>query len=160
MGMRLTVVMVRAEELDRLARDPSELLQLLLHGSPDSRLTMDKEWHGIHYLLTGEPWPVDHPLGRVIFGADDIGDNLGYGPARTLTVEQVLQIATQLSQTTAEDLRGRYDVGAMTEAMIYPEVWQREGTAALDWLLVGYQRLVRFYTEASSKGYAVVLAIL
>ncbi len=80
MGMRLSLVVVRAEELDRLSRDPAELFQLLLHGSPDGRLNMDKEWHGIHFLLTGEPWPVDHPLGMAIFGADDIGDNLGYGP--------------------------------------------------------------------------------
>ena len=78
----------------------------------------------------------------------------------SLTVEQVRQIATKLSQASAEELRGRYDVPAMTEAMIYPEVWQREGTAALDWLLVGYQRLVKFYTHASSQEYAVVLAIL
>jgi hypothetical protein len=76
MGMRLSLVMVRAEEFERLSQDPSALFQLLLHGRPDSRLTMAKEWHGIHFLLTGEPWRVDHPRGMVILGGDEIGDSL------------------------------------------------------------------------------------
>jgi hypothetical protein len=95
-----------------------------------------------------------------IFGADEIGDNLGYGPARTLSVEQVKEVAIKLSETSTEVLRGRYDVRAMTEGMIYPEVWEREGIAALDWLMAGYHQLVEFYRQASNRGYAVVLAIL
>jgi uncharacterized protein DUF1877 len=75
------------------------------------RLSLEKQWRGIHFLLTGE-------------------------------------------------LRGRYDVRVMTEAMNYPEVWQREGAAALEWVLAGYKRLVEFHTRALSQGYVVVLAIL
>jgi hypothetical protein len=160
MGMRLSLAMISAEELDRLSRDPSQVVPLLLYPRPEIHLAMDKEWHGIQFLLTGEPWPVSNPLGMVIFGANEIGENLGYGPARTLTVEQVKEVATKLSDTSTEVLRGRYDVRAMTEEMIYPEVWEREGNAALDWLMAGYQRLVEFYQQASNRGYAVVVAIL
>jgi hypothetical protein len=160
MGMRLSLTMVPAEELDRLSRDPSQVVPLLLNPRPGISLAMDKEWHGIQFLLTGEPWPASNPLGMVIFGANEIGENLGYGPARTLTVEQVKDVATKLSETSTEVLRGRYDVRAMTEEMIYPEVWEREGNAALDWLMVGFHRLVEFYKQASNRGHAVVLAIL
>jgi hypothetical protein len=160
MGMRLSLAMVAPEELDRISRDPSQVVPLLLHPRPEIHLAMDKEWHGIQFLLTGEPWPVSNPLGMAIFGADEIGDNLGYGPARTLSVEQVKEVAIKLSETSTEVLRGRYDVRAMTEGMIYPEVWEREGIAALDWLMAGYHQLVEFYRQASNRGYAVVLAIL
>jgi len=160
MGMRLTLVMVRAEEIERLSREPPALVQLLFDGDTECRLTLDKEWHGIHFLLTGEPVPDDRPLGMVIFGADDVGDNLGYGPARSVSVEQVHQVATELCRVSAGDLRARYDATAMARAMIYPDVWERDGDAALDWLLAAYERLVTFYTRASADGYAVVLAIL
>jgi hypothetical protein len=160
MGMRLSLAMVTSEELDRLSRDPSQVAPLLLHRRPEIHLAMEKEWHGIQFLLTGEPWPVSNPLGMVIFGANEIGEDLGYGPARTLTVEQVKEVATKLFETSTEILRSRYDVRAMTEEKIYPEVWEREGNAALDWLMAGYQRLVDFYMLASNRGYAVVLAIL
>jgi hypothetical protein len=160
MGMRLTLVMVRAEEIDRLSREPRALVELLLQGDTECRLTMDKEWHGIHFLLTGEPVPDDNPLGMVIFGAEDVGDNLGYGPARSLTVEQVQRVATELSRISVGDLRARYDATAMAREMIYPDVWERDGDAALDWLLGGYERLQTFYARASADGYAVVLAIL
>jgi hypothetical protein len=160
MGMRLSLAMVTPEELGRLSRDPSQVAPLLLHRQPEIHLAMEKEWHGIQFLLTGEPWPISNPLGMVIFGENDIGQDLGYGPARTLTVEQVKEVAAKLSEISTEILRGRYDVRAMTEEKIYPEVWEREGNAALDWLMAGYQRLVDFYMRASNRGYAVVLAIL
>ena len=128
--MRLSLAMVTSEELDRLSRDPSQVVSLLLHPRPEIHLSMDKEWHGIQFLLTGEPWPMSNPLGMAIFGADEIGENLGYGPARTLTVEQVKEVTTKLSETSTIVLRGRYDVQAMTKEMIYPEVWEREGNAA------------------------------
>jgi hypothetical protein len=48
----------------------------------------------------------------------------------------------------------------MARAMIYPDVRERDGDGALDWLLAAYVRLATFYIRASNEGYAVVLAIL
>jgi hypothetical protein len=161
MGMRLSLSMVAADEPPRFAEDAAALLRLLTQSDEGGVLLhMDKEWHGIHFLLTGEPWPSGHPLGMAVFGAEDVGDNLGYGPARALTVDQVHYIANELSQISAEALRQRYDAQLMMKEMIYPEVWQREGQEALEWLVSGFQRLVTFYSAASSQQKAVILAIL
>jgi hypothetical protein len=157
MGMRLSLLMVGADSPPRFAEG---LFRLLTQADEGVRLSLDKEWHGIHFLLTGEPWPSGNPLGIAVFGADDVGDNLGYGPARALTVDQVHYVANELTQIAAENLRQRYDPQLMMKEMIYPEVWLREGEEALEWLMSGFQRLFRFYSTASSQQKAVILAIL
>src|SRR5664279_112900 len=160
MGMRLSLVMVGTDEPPRLAEDAAGLFRRLTQADENAGLHMDKEWHGIHFLLTGEPWPSAHPLGMAVFGAEDVGDNLGYGPARSLTVDQVQYVANELSQIAPEELRSRYEPQRMMQEMIYPEVWEQEGHEALEWLMTGFQRLVRFYLIASREQKAMILVIL
>jgi hypothetical protein len=160
MGMRLSLVMVGTDEPQRFAGDTAGLFRLLTQSDERVLLHMEKKWHGIHFLLTGEPWPLSHPLGIAVFGAEDVGEDLGYGPARTLTVDQVHYVASELSLLSADAVRKRYDAQLMMKEMIYPEVWQREGQEALEWLMSGFERLVRFYSTASDEQKAVILAIL
>jgi hypothetical protein len=159
-GMRLTLVMVAPDQVPELSRDEKALSELLFGGTPDARLEMDKEWHGIQFLLNGDPWSTRGTYGLVIFGGKEIGADLGYGPARVLTPRQVKDIASNLETLPIEQLRRRYDPKAMTRAEIYPGVWEREGPQALEWLLVGYRKLVDFYARAAAQGKAVILAIV
>jgi Domain of unknown function (DUF1877) len=57
---------------------------------------MDKEWGGIQFLLNGDPDSTKGPYGQVIFGGQEIGPNMGYGPARVLNAKQVAEIASPL----------------------------------------------------------------
>ena len=85
---------------------------------------------------------------------------MGYGPARLLRAEEVAQIASRLSTLSPSALRQRYDPAAMARLGVYPEIWERDGQDALEWLLTGYRQLVDFYVSASAAHKAVVLAIL
>ncbi|MEW6688555.1 MAG: YfbM family protein [Pseudomonadota bacterium] len=159
--MRLTLVMLAPEQVQQLARDEKALVKIIVEAKAGSGLHMDKEWHGIHYLLTGDPWSTKGPYGQVILGGKEIGPDLGYGPARVLSTSQVAEIASTLKSLSEEQLRKRYDPAAMTKAEIYPEmIWQREGEAALVWLLEGYRKLVDFYAKAAAQGKVVLLAIV
>jgi len=160
-GMRLTLVMVAPEAVGRLAKDEKALANLLLYPKRDVVLEMDKEWHGIHFLLTGDPWSTKGPYGQVILGGKEIGPDLGSGPARVLTAPQVKEIAAKLRAMPAETLMARYDAEEFTKAEIYPDViWEREGIEALNWLIGGYRNLVDFYARAAAQGKAVILAIV
>jgi hypothetical protein len=159
-GMRLTLVMIGQDQVTSLSQDEHALKRLLFDAGPDVRLAMDKEWGGIQFLLNGDPDSTKGPYGQVIFGGQEIGPDMGYGPARVLNAKQVAEIASHLQTLSADSLRSRYDASAMTRMMIYPEIWERDGTEALDWLLEGYSRLVDFYGRAAARGKAVVLAIL
>jgi hypothetical protein len=160
MGMRLTLVAVDTNRLSVLRSDNEELLKLLLHPPLDGALPMDKEWHGIHFLLTGDAWATESPRGAVIFGGEETALDLGYGPARILQPEQVHDIAAELRHLSIDELRACYSPAEMSKAGVYPDVWEREGLEALEWLLAGYANIRDFYAEASENQKAVLLAIV
>src|SRR5262249_47562522 len=61
-------------------------------GTPSQSVSIDKAWHGLHYLLCGAPEPAPGPLGQAVFGGTEIGEDQGYGPARYFTVPPVPEI--------------------------------------------------------------------
>jgi len=80
---------------------------------------IDKAWHGIHFVLTGTDAEQPLPLGFILNGGTDIGDDLGYGPARLLTAQQVGEIATALEPFDAAAFAQRVDHKALCEHSIY-----------------------------------------
>src|SRR5271165_1779219 len=72
-------------------------------------LNIDKSWHGIHFLLTSSAWGGTPPLSNAVLGGTEFGPDLGYGPARYLTPDQVKEVAAGLDRITGETLRGRFN---------------------------------------------------
>jgi hypothetical protein len=61
-----------AENQEALDAVQSDLMGLSKGGS---QLSLYKDWHILHYLLTGKSWePVDSPLGMAIMGGTEIPD--------------------------------------------------------------------------------------
>jgi Domain of unknown function (DUF1877) len=90
--------------------------------SSDRYLTIDKDWHALHVLLTGEisnpsniP-PVPPPLGNVVMGGTETPIDATYGKVRFLKPDDVREVADALSQISVDDLRARFDPIAFTEA--------------------------------------------
>lgn len=158
-GMRLTLVMVTGEQFSQVKNDETVLAKTLFESSKNVTLEMDKEWHGIHYLLTGDPFSTQGTLGQVILGGTEFGPDIGYGPARFLNPRQVAEIATALKEVSLEQFKARYNPLAMTKADIYPPIWEREGEEGLNWLVSGLVQLTEFYGRASAQGKGVILAI-
>lgn len=159
-GMRLTLVMVTPQQFSQVKDSEDVLTKTLFESSHDVALGMDKEWHGIHYLLTGSPYSAQGVLGQAILGGSEFGTDLGYGPARYISPREVSSIATALKNLPIEQFKMRYDPEAMTKAEIYPGVWEREGQEGLKWLITGFEQLREFYDRAAAKGMGIVLVIL
>ena len=160
MGMRFTLVMVPAAEVAELAQDEDRLMNLIENPQPPSGLDIDKAWHGIHYLLTGNTSTSKGPFGAAILGGQDVGPDLGYGPPRFLTVSEVAEVSKVLSDLPPDQFRRRFDPKAMEVADVYPGAWKREGSDGLEWLQSMFQELVTFYGRASTQRMAVILALL
>jgi Domain of unknown function (DUF1877) len=155
-----------ADELSRLTKDPSLTEELLdedddEHQDEDERpraLYLDKAWHGLHFLLTGSAWDTTDGAGEAVLGGEEIGDDVGYGPARLLRPDRVSAIAAGLRDVEGDTLRARYDAAALTAADIYPGVWDEPDV--FDAYLGPYFDSLRiFYIAAADEGQAVLLAI-
>jgi len=158
--MRLTLVMVTPEQFIQLKNDENALAKTLFESPQDVALEMDKEWHGIHYLLTGGPWLARGILGQVVLGGAEFGSDIGYGPARYLNPRQVSEIPAALKNLPFEQFKSRYDPKAMMKAEIYPTIWEREGQEGFTWLVSGLKQLTEFYSRSAIQGKGVILAIL
>ena len=159
-SMRFTLVMVTPEQFAEIKNNEEALSKILFDSKPDAVLQMDKAWHGVHYLLTGEAYEAEGTLGQVILGGTEFGPDIGYGPAHYLTPQKVIEISAALGNVSIEKFKSRYDPKAMMKAQIYPTVWDREGDEGLNWLVDGLQQVIKFYNRAASQKKGVVLALL
>ena len=118
-------------------------------------LSLEKYWHELHYLLTGKTGDAPAPLGDAILGGTPIGDNLGYGPARFLTPEEVRAVSVALASVSRGELAQRC-------AEQTPELQQAHGFLGEDGLedaLHFFDLLVQYYAEAAERRNAVLLYI-
>src|SRR5271170_2696441 len=121
-------------------------------------LSIDKAWHGVHYLLCGRAVPGSDLASQVVMGGTDVGDDLGYGPARYFTPDQVAAMARELSRPNLEaEMNARFDPDQMMQLGIYPV--QFDDPDDRDWLMGEFRKLRQFYVDASAAGLAVVACI-
>lgn len=151
------------DELDGLLADPAGVERLLYasffgEGSNGhDELEIDKAWHGLHFLLTGNASEGSLPLGFIVDGGEEVGDDLGYGPARALRSEQVLEIDKALDPFTTDELRRRFDPNRMSELQIYPFGWSDDPDGELDYLLAFYAELRAFVHRTAERGHGLLV---
>ncbi|MDH0863483.1 YfbM family protein [Mitsuaria sp. GD03876] len=144
------------DAIERLLGEEDEAEDLDRLGIVD----IDKAWHGLHFLLlsiaeaagAGE----DAPLARAVLGGEPLSEE---EDCRVLGPEEVRDIAAALAAITEDQLRDAFDPAAMAEADIYPDIWVRDGEEALDYLLVHFPTLVRFYRTTADAGHGALLRI-
>lgn len=153
---------VRGEVLDDLLANPDAITAVLYEReAPEAdALDIDKAWHGLHFLLTGDAWDGEPPLNFIVGGGAPIGDvDVGYGPARGFAPDEVRAIAAALAPITEATLRARFDPGAMMDEDIYPTIWDRpaEEDDTLGYLVDYFSPLKAFVTETAEQGLALIV---
>ena len=122
------------------------------------RLSLDKAWHGVLYLLTGEAESTDG-LGAAVLGGTEIGDDEGYGPARYFTATDVGHLAHALDAPgVVDDAAARYNGNQMEALSIYPGGW--DNGEEREWLLGALAELSAFFRTAASAGDAIVTCLV
>jgi hypothetical protein len=127
-----------------------------------TRVDLEKEWHALHFLLTGESaldgeHRPDNPLHNLVMGGHETDIEATYGPLRYFTSEDVNIIADALKLISVDDLRSRFSAEAFNEEEIYPNPrpggWTME---EIEGLLMIYPKLVQFFNDACASGQIVV----
>jgi hypothetical protein len=124
------------------------------------RLDLDKDWHGVHYLLCGEREPGASPASQAVMGGAALAgddDAFGYGPPRFFAPQEVAGLAAVLGRPETEvEAAARFDADRMSAMQIYPG-WDPSDREPL---LDSFRRLRDFYAEAAAGGRAIVTCLL
>jgi hypothetical protein len=94
-------------------------------------------------------------LGQAVLGGDALGEDLGYGPCRFLTPEQVRVTADALTDLSVPGFRGRYDPAALNAASVYPGHWEDPDNR--EWVAGAFQKVSEYFREAAAAGEAMLL---
>jgi len=150
MSMISILVFASDDEIRQLLAEPERIEDFISEERTSTDL--DKAWHGIHWLLTGSADGGDEPHCYLLAGGEQVGDvDVGYGPARALTSQQVTAWDGALTKISREELGRRFEPKAMLDADIYPQIWARSIKGeedTLDYLLQAYAGLRDFVAAA------------
>lgn len=135
-----------ADQLEQLKKDWLERVarareRLVGFGSLEEPLELDKSWHVLHYVFSGGVGGEALPAGA-LFAGDEVGPDVGYGPARLLGEDAVRQFSDFLGALSVESLEQRIDLGRMTQLGIY-------GTPFGQWPAAVYERELREWVGAT-----------
>jgi hypothetical protein len=128
-----------------------------------TRVDLEKDWHALHFLLTGDSsMETAHrpgePFRNVVMGGREANFQTGYGPARWFDPEDINDIAGALTKISVEDLRARFSAEAFNEAEIYPRPrpggWDEE---EVEGVYDVFPKLVRFFEQAAAAEEVVIL---
>jgi hypothetical protein len=150
---------VKPEQIDELVRDPGSVASFVDAAVDDQDelgadfLDVDKSWHGIHFLLTDSPAAGEPPLQWVVFAPTQIGEDVGYGPARVLMPEEVMAANKALASITTDKLKRKCDWQLMNDSEIYPQGWCAGDE---DYIAENFAHLKKFYESAARRRMGIV----
>jgi hypothetical protein len=179
MSMIAQFVQVAPDHLARLLKDPSGTEDLFAALPPASdtlpaslehsarispsahsaRISIDKSWHGIHYLLCAAAQPTTTLISQAIMGGTEVGEDFsGYGPARYFTIDETAAMSAELNRKTLEaEMTTRFNPAQMTKDGIYPNQWAGPD---VQWLMREFRHVREFYAAASGAGFALVTCLV
>lgn len=155
---------IRADEdmINDVQNGELSLMDLMDDDADDRWLDVDKAWHAIHYVLTGDS---DVPRKATIFSKVVLGgtpieeEGMGYGPALVVEPEEVREINEALKPASEEWFRERFSLKDMQKKAIYPVMDDEEEGQFFEYVYDNFKALKEFYIEAEKAGQGVLFFI-
>lgn len=151
MGMIAYFATLGEDDVQRLRDGDESLLEELYEEEQHEVTDIDKAWHGVHFLLSGEPHgPGERVEGAAIMGGTEVGPDMGYGSGRVHTPSQVQEINVALDALSEDTFCDRFDATELGNNDIYPDIWD-EGEEALEYLMFGLQGIKQVFATAALR---------
>jgi hypothetical protein len=131
-------------------------------NNPDASgagVSLEKAWHGLHYLLTGSAMEGEPPLNFILEGGQPMGEDDGYGPPRLFSPSEVQQIHAALSAIGDDELWSRFHAEDMTAQGVYPGIWDESEEDLREEYLTYFNELKKVIAVAAGKKMAVVVRL-
>ncbi len=123
-------------------------------------LDLHKSWHMLHFLFTGDAWEGALPAATLLVGGREVGEDLGYGPARMLSLEETERFARFLEPLEVAVLAARLDGRAMKALGAYSAENEDCCADLHDDLARYFPRLRSFVTDAAAKRRGLLIWML
>jgi hypothetical protein len=121
-----------------------------------SAVSLEKAWHGLHFLLTGTAMEGDEPLNFLLLGGEVVGDDES---SRRLSPQAVQELHRALASTSDEQLWGRFDPEQMEAGDVYPGIWDEPEEDLKEEYLMYFHEMKRLISQAAAGGKAVLISI-
>ena len=155
MGLECALWKITPSQLDELKLSDEAVDALICgeEGAIDAEcLDIDKTWHAIHFLLTGEPEGGKFPLSFAIMEGHTIAEDFIDG-ATYLFPKEVEAVSEALSALPDELVYNRYDSEEFSMTDIYRGPWDE---SVRNEVIKDYQELKKFFSGAASERNAIL----
>jgi len=127
----------------------------------DSFLYIDKSWHAIHFVLSGEVWDAtDDPLSKVVLNGNIVNDeDMGYGPAMLLMSDELHDINKALEGFTKEWFLEQFSITDMIANEIYPVMNDENGDDFFEYIYHYFTEIVDFLKKAEQSNQCVLFFV-
>lgn len=126
----------------------------------EAYVDLDKTWNVLAFLLGGKHKEYeDQKMAHLVFGRHTLDEDqdVGYGPARYLTIAEVQELNQALNQITDEEMRKRFSPEECEANDIYPSFWLEEDVNDLwDYISDHLQLLRKAYQTAADRKEAMI----
>jgi hypothetical protein len=157
MGMYCQVSTASRDEFDNFA-DSGTLGESQSAIATASSASLEKSWHGLHYLLTGEVWEGNGPLGFLLAGGEHLDGDEESG-VRWFEPRDVAKIDSALAAVTDDVLWSRFDAAEMEAQEIYPGIWDEDEDELKDEYLMYFAELKKVVRAAATAGQGLIVSI-
>ena len=173
MSVIATYARLDSNNLENCRTDPRWMEHLYKRSFPNSEvIDIDKACDGIVWILSRLPSPqpaqvaaegfvLCRSLAPLLRGEDATKErklDAPYGPASSLSTQQVAELSAWLQSIDAAQMRFRYNPSAMDAEDIYPNIWTEEGAAAFEqYLLPSFEALKAFLSRAAAANQQVLV---
>jgi hypothetical protein len=147
-------------KLDGLSKEErsAKITAAIAKTRDPAQFNMQKDWHIIAYLLTGdatlkEEHLANEPLHNVIFGGVKTSVRSGYGAVRYFDAKLVAETAAALVAANRKVIAGRYDPVVMKKFRIYAPPGPDEKKAILGVI----EELTTFFQKAAATHEEVIV---
>lgn len=159
MGMTANIVKLPSDKLAEIQSDPSLVGQIVMdsiQGNLDAEDCLDlyKSWNALHVLLADEGFGA---AADAVMGGTPVGDDLGYGPARMLTENQVSEISNALNKIETVEFQKHFHVEKMTDVYAFHPDDADEEWETLTEL---FEELKTFYAATSEQSNGMLLYLV
>jgi hypothetical protein len=160
MGMICEVFAVSAEQIREFAADPDGVHEVLDSlAESDQCVSLEKSWHGLHYVFTQTAWEGEPPLNFLAAGGEPIGEDGGFGPCRWLRNDEVRALDAALDGFTQADFDRRFDLRELEANEIYPQIWDEPLEELKEEYGEYLSALKELVKRAARGGEALVIAV-